>query len=62
MLHTVTSKLNKSARQHTNEKGVTFFVSLARKTIIFRLKKMSGPITIPPYSLKTLRFNSITIT
>jgi len=39
MSHTVTSKLNKAARQHTNEKGVTFFVSLGEKNYNFQTKE-----------------------
>jgi hypothetical protein len=39
MTHTVTSKLNKDARQHPNQSGVTFFVSLGEKNYNFRTKQ-----------------------
>lgn len=39
MTHTVTCKLNKDARQHPNQSGVTFFVSLGEKNYNFRTKK-----------------------
>ena len=38
MTHTVTSKLNKDARQHPNASGVTFFVSLGEQNYNFKTK------------------------
>lgn len=38
MSHTVTSKLNKDARQHPNQNGVTFFVSLGEQNYNFKTK------------------------
>ena len=39
MSHTVTAKLNKAARQHPNQSGVTFFVSLGEKNYNFQTKQ-----------------------
>ncbi len=39
MTHTVTCKLNKDARQHPNQSGVTFFVSLGEKSYNFKTKQ-----------------------
>lgn len=39
MSHTVTAKLNKAARQHPNQNGVTFFVSLGEKNYNFQTKQ-----------------------
>ena len=39
MAHTVTAKLNKAARQHPNQSGVTFFVSLGEKNYNFQTKQ-----------------------
>jgi len=39
MSHTVTSKLNKDARQHPNASGVTFFVSLGEQNYSFKTKQ-----------------------
>ena len=39
MSHTITAKLNKAARQHPNQSGVTFFVSLGEKNYNFQTKQ-----------------------
>ncbi|MBV1928632.1 MAG: hypothetical protein KUG81_03885 [Gammaproteobacteria bacterium] len=39
MSHTVTAKLNQAARQHPNQNGVTFFVSLGEKNYNFQTKQ-----------------------
>lgn len=39
MSHTVTCKLNKDARQHPNQSGVTFFVSLGEKNYNYKTKQ-----------------------
>ena len=39
MSHTVTAKLNSAARQHPNQNGVTFFVSLGEKNYNFQTKQ-----------------------
>ncbi|MEE8598692.1 MAG: hypothetical protein V3S69_04160, partial [Dehalococcoidales bacterium] len=38
MSHTITCKLNKSARQHQNASGMTFFVDLGEKNYNFKTK------------------------
>ena len=38
-MHSVTAKLNKDARQHPNQSGMTFFVSLGEKNYDFKTKK-----------------------
>ena len=38
MSHTVTAKLNQAAREHQNQNGVTFFVSLGEKNYDFKQK------------------------
>tara|TARA_Y100000310_G_scaffold334189_1_gene413338 strand:- start:529 stop:1044 length:516 start_codon:yes stop_codon:yes gene_type:complete len=38
MSHTVTAKLNQAAREHRNQNGVTFFVSLGEKNYDFKQK------------------------
>ena len=38
MSHSITSKLNQSAREHQNQNGVTFFVSLGEKNYDFKSK------------------------
>ena len=39
MSHTITSKLNKDAREHPNASGVTFFVSLGEKHFNYKTKE-----------------------
>jgi hypothetical protein len=39
MAHTITCKLNKSARQHQNQSGMTFFVDLGEKNYDFKKKE-----------------------
>lgn len=39
MAHTVTAKLNNAAREHANQNGVTFFVSLGEKNYDFKTKQ-----------------------
>ncbi len=39
MSHTVTAKLNSAARQHQNQSGVTFFVSLGEKNYDHKTKQ-----------------------
>ena len=38
MSHTITGKLNKAARQHQGQNGMTFFVSLGEKNYDFKTK------------------------
>ena len=38
MSHSVTAKLNQAAREHANQNGVTFFVSLGEKNYNFKTK------------------------
>ena len=38
MTHSITSKLNQAAREHPNQNGVTFFVSLGEKNYNFKTK------------------------
>ena len=39
MSHTITGKLNKAARQHQGQNGMTFFVSLGEKNYDFKTKQ-----------------------
>jgi len=39
MPHTITAKLNKTARQHPNASGVTFFVDLGEKNYSYKEKQ-----------------------
>ena len=38
MSHSITAKLNQAAREHANQNGVTFFVSLGEKNYNFKTK------------------------
>jgi hypothetical protein len=38
MTHSITAKLNQAAREHANQSGVTFFVSLGEKNYNFKTK------------------------
>ncbi len=38
MSHSITAKLNQAAREHANQSGVTFFVSLGEKNYNFKTK------------------------
>jgi single-strand DNA-binding protein len=38
-MHTVTSKLNKDAREHPSDKGTTFFISLGEQSYNYRTKQ-----------------------
>ena len=38
MSHSITAKLNQAAREHPNQNGVTFFVSLGEKNYNFKTK------------------------
>lgn len=39
MSHSITAKLNQAAREHQNDKGATFFVSLGEKNYNFKTKE-----------------------